>query len=176
MFSILYNSVDSYVYLIPMFISFAIWIGLGICRLAHRLSQNGLIGLGIGLLLIAYFLVHSMSYAKQVDASHDFRAEGFSREILSAAPENAILFAKGDQAVFALWYFHFALKERSDLAVIATDLLHFDWYQENLKSTYPSLILPDFFPWPGTVAAVNPARPACYVQYDERTEMECIKP
>jgi hypothetical protein len=173
-FAVFYNSVDSYLYLIPMFTCFAVWIGLGVGGLLGQSSQRyARSGSVIGLLLIGYFAGRSLGYLGQVDASHDLRAETFSAEVLAAAPENAILFAQGDGALFALWYVHFALGGRPDLAVIAVDLLHFDWYQETLRSTYPSLILPGQLPWPGTVSAANPARPACYVRYTDQTEIEC---
>jgi hypothetical protein len=75
-----------------------------------------------------------------------------------------------------LWYVHFALGERPDLAVVASDLLHFDWYQENLKATYPSLAVPGPFPWPETIIEANPSREACYVQYSDRAEVSCSQP
>jgi hypothetical protein len=175
-FAIFYRSADSYVYLMPVFLSFAIWIGLGIVGLAHQFAQrSSILRFGLALLLIGYFVARSVTQVSEVDASQDLRAESFGREILSAAPENAMIFAKGDRAVFTLWYYHFALSERPDLAVMASDLLHFDWYQENLQSTYPSLEVPGPFPWPGTMAATNPSRPACYVQYEDedQPEIEC---
>jgi hypothetical protein len=132
--------------------------------------------LGTGLLLIGYFIFHSLGFVDQVDASHDIRAERFGREVLDAAPEDALIFAKGDQAVFTLWYFHFALKERPDLSVIAEDLLHFEWYQETLQRTYPSLGIPGPFPWPETIALANPQHAICYVQYTGQTEMNCRMP
>jgi hypothetical protein len=167
------------VYLIPMFISFAIWIGLGLAGLVRGLSrERSILGLGLGLLLMGYFLGRSVTQVSEVDASDDHRAEAFGRQVLSAAPENALIFATGDRAVFTLWYYHFALSERPDLAVMASDLLHFDWYQENLQSTYPSLEVPGPFPWPGTLAAANPLRPVCYVQYEDQDqpEIDCARP
>lgn len=176
-FAMFYNSVDSYIYLIPMFISFAIWIGLGMAGLVNLFAQRySIFGLGIGLLLIGYFLVRPISYMTQVDASRDQQAEAFGKEVLAAVPANAIVFAKGDRAIFVLWYYHFALHQRKDLSVLATDLLHFDWYQENLKSTYPSLILPEPFPWPETITTVNPSRATCQVQYTDYTEIKCTEP
>jgi hypothetical protein len=176
-FAVFYRSADSYVYLIPMCLSFAIWIGLGLAGLARQFPRrfSGL-GLGLGILLIFYFAARSFTQVSHIDASHDLRAESFGREVLIAAPENAIVFAKGDQAVFALWYLHFALGERPDLAVLATDLLHFDWYQENLRSTYPSLVIPGPFSWPENIVHGNPLRPVCYVQYMNRVEIDCLKP
>jgi hypothetical protein len=176
-FALLYTSDDSYLYLIPVYLVFAIWIGLGAGNLmSHFALIANPVRLGMGILLIGYFIFHSLGFIDQVDASHDRRAETFGREVLSAAPQDAIIFARGDQAIFTLWYFHFALGERRDVSVIASDLLHFDWYQENLRSVYPSLDVPDPFPWPETITSANPLRAVCYVQYIDRTEMDCVEP
>jgi len=176
-FSIVYDSFDSYVYLIPALISFSIWMGLGIdglMKAAHHRAPR--LAWGLPLLLALYLLSLLPGHWTQADASQDLRAENFGQEVLAAAPANAVVFAKGDQAVFTLWYFHFALHRRPDLMIIATDLLHFDWYQETLRSTYPSLVLPGPFPFPETVMYANPLAPACSVGYDEETIMECQPP
>lgn len=175
-FAVSYSSVDSYVYLIPAFISFAIWIGLGtgsLMEAASRAKRWHSFGRVISLGLIIYLLGLSVYHWPQVDASHDLRAENFGKEVLAAAPTDAIVFAQGDRAVFTMWYFHFALQKRPDIAVLATDLLHFDWYQAVLRSVYPSLVLPEPPPWPGRVAAANPQRPVCYVQYSQQAEINC---
>lgn len=82
-FALFYASDDSYVYLIPMIISFAIWIGIGagnlIIQLGHRSNR---IQLGIGLLLVSYFLIHSMPALVQVDASHDLQAKYLAETFL----------------------------------------------------------------------------------------------
>jgi hypothetical protein len=134
------------------------------------------LGLNLGVLILGYFLVRGATYFRQVDASKDGRAENFAQEVLSAAPENALIFAKGDQAVFAMWYFHLALRQRPDLVVIATDLMYFDWYQETLRVAYPALKLPGPFPWPETVAQANPANPVCYIEYVEQVVIDCELP
>jgi hypothetical protein len=109
-----------------------------------------------------------------VDASHDQRAEQFGRDVIGQAPDHAIVFAKGDRAVFALWYFHFALHERPDLAIVAVDLLHFDWYQQNLRVPYPGLNVPGPFPFVETVIVANPDRPKCYVEYQQLPQIQCL--
>ena len=173
-FAVLYGSHDAFVYLVPVFLSFAIWMGASLIGVSKKFTgRNRLLRNGPALLLISYLLIRSMSYISQVDASTDRQAESFGRQVLSAAPEQAIIFATGDQAVFALWYFHFAVGERPDLAVIAVDLLHFDWYEESLRASYPSLILPEPFLWLEAVSAANPARPICYVHYAEDIGLEC---
>jgi hypothetical protein len=173
-FALFYRTSNSNVYLLPTLLAFAVWIGLGAGGLIHRFRHRPVVlRVGIALLLAIYFVGRSTTMVAQIDASKDLRAETFGQELLSAAPEKAILFAKGDQAVFTLWYFHFALGERPDVAVVAVDLLHFDWYQENLEGLYPTLIVPSPFPWPETLARANAARPVCYIQTSDRTEIQC---
>jgi len=173
-FAIDYNTSDWYVYLIPTLISVSIWIGFGInsvmnlVRVERRWTKR-LMAFG----LLSYFLFLPLGHWSQVDASHDLRAENFGQEVLANAPPNALIFVQGDQAVFALWYFHLALHERPDLVVVATDLLSFDWYQENIRSIYPQLVLPEYFPWPIVMELSNPGRAICSVQYSGQTELQC---
>jgi len=164
-FTIQYQSVDAYVYFIPVVISFSIWIGLcigyGYAKLTNHNSPWKWFFIFVLTACIAYGT--AINWYK-VDASHDHRAENFAREVLESTPKNAIIFAKSDQAVFTLWYFHFALGQRTDMILLATDLLHYDWYQESMKKVYPTLALPGPFPWPPTVIAANPTRDYCYIE------------
>jgi hypothetical protein len=173
-FSLVYRPADADVYLMPLLIVFSIWLGMGTGRLLEMLSQvSPALGAGAGLLILAVLLFRSLSFFPQVDASQDTSAEAFGRQILSQAPQDAILFAEGDRAIFALWYFHLALHERPDLVVIARDLVAFDWYQETLRSTYPSLSVPGPIVFPETIIHANPDRPVCQVRYEEKTVIEC---
>jgi len=173
-FSLTYATFDSFVYLIPVCLGFAIWIGIGLAGTQAVLPER-FIGFRsiVGLAFIIFLVFLAGNHRNLVDASRDMRAETFGREVLRRAPQNGIVFAEGDEAVFTLWYFHFALKQRTDLAIIATDLLQFDWYQENLRTTYPELRLPESFPFAEMVVASNPHRPVCFVEYTGRTQMQC---
>jgi hypothetical protein len=173
-FSIVYATEDSFIYLIPAYLSFAIWIGLGISGLMEiHLPKSYDPRLILSLIYIAYIFILAGTHWKQVDASQDMRAEQFSRDVLNQAPKNSIVFAKGDPAVFAIWYFHYALHDRPDLVVVATDLLAFDWYQEMLHRNYPALVLRGPFPFPETVASDNSNRPICYIEYNQEADIQC---
>ena len=174
-FSIGYVTTDSFVYLIPAFLAFAVWIGAGLAGLqeitARRYPKFEFV---IGAILLGYLFTQAGFHWLQVDASHDLRAEQFGQTVLAQAPSHAILFAKGDKAIFTMWYFLYALHERSDLTIVATDLLGFDWYQKTLASTYPDLALPGPFPFAETLAALNPKRSACYIEYTDFSDIQCL--
>jgi hypothetical protein len=165
-FPLMYDTRDSFLYLLPSFLCFAIWIGEGLGNLMNAAAQRSArLGIWVGLIFIAVVFIRAGGQWSQVDASRDHRAENFGREMMANTPKDAILFAKSDQAVLTLWYFHYALKERPDLVVIATDLLENKWYQESIRNNYPDLKLPDgFFMFPEVVAAHNPGRTICYVE------------
>jgi len=174
--SLIYQSSDSYIYFIPAIISFSIWIGICV-GFSIRYLKKHKVFLQVFFLsfLILNLVVVVIGNWENVDASQDARAGNFVKEVFALAPENAIVFTEGDQATFSLWYFHFALDERADFVLLATDLLHYDWYQESMKRTYPSLVLQGPFPWTSTVVAANPTRDVCYVMYDNQAEILCEK-
>ncbi|MGB8212196.1 MAG: DUF2723 domain-containing protein [Anaerolineales bacterium] len=174
-FAMIYATDDAFVYLIPALLCFAIWIGLGLGGLMNAFPIRArIIRPFIGLALILVLLLQAWKAWPQVDASHDQRAETFGESVLSIAPAHAIVFATGDEAVFTLWYFQYALRNRPDLAIVATDLIQFKWYLQTLQSTYPDLHLPGPFPFVETVVKANPDRPVCYVQYTQVAEINCL--
>ncbi len=174
-FAIIYATADAFMYLIPAFLCFAIWIGMGLAGLMDALSHRSrIIGIAIAIILILVLFIQAGNHWQQIDASHDQRAEAFGENVMSVSPTNAIVFAKGDRAVFSMWYYEFALHKRPDLSIVVTDLLQFDWYQQTLHATYPDLNVPGPFPFAETVVEANSARPVCYVQYIQLEEISCF--
>jgi hypothetical protein len=174
-FTIIYATHDSFVYLIPAFLCFSIWIGLGLAGLMEiflqRFCQAAFAG---GIFFILYLFILAGSHWHQVDASRDLRAERFGKEVLVQAPANAIVFAKGDRAIFTMWYFHYAMQQRPDLVVVAPDLLPFDWYQETLRTNYPTLELTGPFLFAEMMVASNPNRPVCHIEYIQIKDIQCL--
>ncbi len=175
-FSIGYDSYDSDVYLIPAFMGFSIWVGIGAVGLIdwahHRRDWMG--GL-LGALILFGLVVPAVFHFQTVDASHDQRAESFGDKVIQIAPPQAIVFTEGDEATFALWYFHFALHLRPDMIVIASNLLPYDWYRSTLSSTYPALILPihPFQTWEMAVIEANSNHPICTASSQDQITFSC---
>jgi hypothetical protein len=174
-FAVLYASFDSYLYLIPVILSMAIWIGLGFDGL---INEKRTYFPGFKTAVVIVFLVFLVGLVVQrwgqVNARYDDRAEQFGAQVMSAAPQNAILFVEDDRAIFALWYFHFALRQRQDITVVVTDLLHFEWYAHVLQDTYPRVNWPEgYLLWMQTIVTANPTLPPCFISYKEQAQMDC---
>jgi len=166
-FAIGYNTADSYAYLLPAFLAMAVWLGLGAATaLEHmpgsaatqRLARPLLIGLlGVTLAL------NARQQRRGVDASQDTAAESFGRTAMEQAPPGALIFTQADRDTFTLWYFHLALGQRPDAAVIVEPLLSQAWYRKNLADLYPTLAVPteaDTANWRQALTAAN-VRPVC---------------
>ena len=93
--------------------------------------------------LVGMVLVNAWSHQAAVDASQDRRAIEFGSQIMAEAPQNAILVAREDEDTFTLWYYHYALGERPDLAVINSGSLVYPWYRERMQEIYPDIHLKD---------------------------------
>lgn len=166
-FALCYGTFDSYVYLIPAFLSFAVWIGLGI----GNLSRNWMVAVGL-VLAFGFLGFQTFTNWQIVDASNDIEAEEFGRQVMQTMPQDALVFVRGDRAIFTIWYFHYALGARPDLAVIATDLLLYDWYQDNLSMNYSEQGL---FVKAQALELIqsNPGRPFCFVEHLGQPTISC---
>jgi hypothetical protein len=175
LFSIVYFSPDSYVYLIPVLMVFAIWIGMGLNFLLEKISVKNLLFrlaiISIPILLIASWVVF---IAPTQDLSNDHGADQYAQFILTSLPDRAIVITKGDEALFSLWYFHYANHQRPDIVLISGDLISQAWYRHVLKSTYPDLNIPDN-PSMDELIRANWGRPICRLKSDLQPAIECIK-
>jgi hypothetical protein len=174
LFAVIYATPDSFEYLLPAFLGFAVWIGLGITAALESVRRRPRWGVGlVGLFLLAV-LVNAGLHWREVNAGQDARADTFGQTVMRTAPQGALVFAHGDQDVFTLWYFHFALGERRDVRVIVEPMLGFKWYRDTLRAAYPDLALPDepSGPWPASLASAN-RRPACETRPEEAAALVC---
>ena len=173
LFAIRYYSPDSYTLLVPAVIAFSIWIGLATNRLADRASRKFAYGAAMTFsLLLAFFVCRGALSAQRMDLSTDHQAEQFAQRILDAAPRHAIVLVQGDEPTFALWYLHYANNERSDVAVISSDLMEQTWYADMLRHTYRDLAVPDA-PGARALLQANPGRSFCIVAPDIQPRLEC---
>lgn len=161
-----YASYDSNIYLIPTYLAFTIWLAYGLSDLLTLAARHvPQIAPWLAVVLLLGFVARIPGIYQQVDASHDTRAQDFGARFVSQVPANSLVIANSDEAVFALWYFHYALGLRPDTVVISEDLVQYDWYINTLTGTYPALVIPASRPITfSDLIAANPARPVCYTE------------
>jgi hypothetical protein len=176
LFALAYNTVDSTVYLLPAFLVFAAWIGAGLAQaVAWELKR-----VPVGWLLAVAFLASTLARVPatwvDVHPARDAETAVFCERVLKDLPQGALFFTRSEVDTFPMWYYHFGLKERSDLHVISLPLTQFAWYQETVLDTYPDLIAPseahpaNFNPylqpgwtaWAASLASLQPGRAVCW--------------
>ena len=174
-FSVLYFSPDSYVYLMPALIGLSIWMGLGSSWIAAKLPPKSTYFKPIVLLGISGFIVaRAVSAIPVMNLSADHTAERYARLVLESAPPRALVVTEGDEATFALWYLHYAYRQRPDVAVVSSDLFSLPWYHDVLKSSYPDLVVPDV-PQAEALSQANPLRTFCRIAPDLQPRLECSR-
>ena len=125
-FAIGYNTTDSYVYLIPVFVLAAVWLGVGAAEVLSRTRWPLVLKWCAALALPLVQLVVGWSAA---DAHLDRTAVTFGQAILEQAPPNAILLTAQDKHTFTLWYYRYVRAQRPDVTIVDRDLLALPWYR-----------------------------------------------
>jgi hypothetical protein len=172
-FSILYYSPDSYVYLIPALISISIWMGLGSKWVVEKIPTRSSYFKPLAeFCVLAFICVHSILEIPHMNLSADHIAEQYAQVILKSAPAKDIIFTEGDESTFALWYFHYSYHLRPDIAIVSEDLLNQPWYHATLNYTYPDLIVHDNSRV-SDIIKDNPMRPVCQLGSDLQGAVNC---
>jgi hypothetical protein len=171
-----YDTSDSYVYLIPAMIIAAFWLAEGLAEgvrwLRERLGPRRGLAVGMCLAFAGPMFALVLNY-QRMDVHRDTEALDFGEAVLAAAPSRAVLLSNQDAHTFTLWYFQHVLGRRSDVAVVDTGLLGYDWYLADLRRAYPELLVPG-----GDVAELGRANapcPVCEVIGEGDHWLQCIE-
>lgn len=147
LYAIMYNTVDSYIYLIPAFLILALWLGGGVLALATTFQERfpGHSRAGVPALLALLFLLlpglsFILNYSSQ-DLSRDSAARDYAAEVFDIIEPNALIVADTDQHILSLWYYRNVLRESSGVTIVAQPLLTYDAYVQGLLRRDPSLAL-----------------------------------
>jgi hypothetical protein len=146
-----YNTTDSYVYLLPVYILFALWIGHGAAFLLEGLSQTRAVMVALSAALLLVPIATLRANWPAVDLHNDRSAYEYGTRVLAQVPDRAIVISATDPHTFTLWYFARVVVNRPLVAVVDRDLLVYDWYVAGLRRRYPWLR------WPTTSPAATPS-------------------
>jgi hypothetical protein len=141
-YAIGYDTADSYVYLIPSYMVFVLWIGYGLWggwrELARWEPARRLLWVPVLLCLLLPALP-LLAHFPALNLSRDVQAGAYGRATLARLEPGALLLTDGDGPTFALWYTHFGLGLRPDVRVINVGLWDFSWYRASMGRWYPGL-------------------------------------
>jgi hypothetical protein len=133
-YAVAYASRDSFIYLIPAFAIALLWLIYGAGNVLRWLGgRRWLRGAAVALFALLPLYNGVMNY-ESMDVSTDRAAFDYARQNLASLPEDGVLFADGDEALFALWYYRFAVPNENTRSVIVSQgLLQYDWYYDGLR-------------------------------------------
>jgi 4-amino-4-deoxy-L-arabinose transferase-like glycosyltransferase len=117
--------------------------------------------------VLAGIIVHY----REIDQSNNHAARQFGEDIFATLEPGAILVANGDEAINPLVYLQAVEGNRPDVAVLEFPLLPTDWYLDQLRRRYPTLVIPfdHFDGQSGSLKALveaNPNRPMAVIGVD----------
>ena len=157
-YSIFYNTVDFEVLMIPAFLLFTVWLGVGFFWISatwvrdfadtltvlwksglriHAFHQVLILGLLAFVLLPGIAVV--LNYGSQ-NLRDDRTASESARGLMDTVPDGSVLVSTGEKDVFSLWYMRYVEMPGRDVAVIAAPLMQFDWYLSDVHRMYPDRI------------------------------------
>ncbi len=183
-FALGYNTADSTGYLIPAHLGFAWLFALGMSAIIDAMEtqfDQRMRRLWPLVPLIAFLGIawQAPRIARQVNASRDYRAMEYGQSVMEKAPRRAVILTWEAIDAFPLWYYHFALGQRPDLAIIVVPLTQFQWYRDQLAVLYPDLPLPgdEILQLEGEQRITPPEywkRPVCFSEIIAREEGQVL--
>jgi hypothetical protein len=149
-YSVGYRPGDSYIYLIPPFLIFALWLAAGAASLAAtvwQLARDGrprwlqsrttlIVPLVAAAALAAGPAYIVPAHFGDMNLRGDHEARDHARDALATAGQGGVILADGIQ-LFSLWYESYVAQPERDVLVVSTALLRFDWYWDDLHRQAP---------------------------------------
>ncbi len=168
-FAILYGTDDSIVYLLPTFLIFVVWMASAWPGLLNWKFSGRKYGYILAILAFSTFIFSIPASWREINAHSKGEAADYVELTLAALPQDAIVLTTADPDSFPLWYYHFGLRQRSDIAVIVLPLTQFKWYQQSLIHSYPEVYFPEPIEsfsnktqgWGEKIPALNLQRVSC---------------
>ena len=165
-YAVTYRTVDSFIYLIPAFMLFSIWMAAGALRLLAgigelrralpflRFARRGVIA---GVIVVAIFVaVPGFSLATnygRLDLSDDREASNYVEAAFDAMGPEPIVFTRTEETVFSLWYQSYVAQTERAVMPVSVPHIVFDWYWDDLAQQFPER-MPDSRP-PGAQDRVS---------------------
>ena len=124
--------------LVGSFLTFCMWIGMGVLAvyqlLSEKLKLNGMIGAPIaGLLALSAPLIMGFQNFDDHSRSTHYASRDYASNFLNSVDKNAIIFTYGDNDTYPLWYAQEVEGIRTDVRVVNLSLIAVDWYINQMR-------------------------------------------
>ena len=117
-YALTYNTGDSFVYMIPGFYVFCLWMGFGLSWLLQGIQPLVVRGManfsklrpGIVLMAVVLILLPVTTFLlnyRALDLSSDYEAIDYSQGLIKSLPKGSLVFAWAEKDVFGLWYMRY---------------------------------------------------------------------
>jgi hypothetical protein len=141
-YAFFYNTGDSHVYLLPVFLLMALWWGEGIRRLLLLVRRRFPAWYKVALVVVLLLPLVSLGmHWQEAKTGDDWQVHTYIDQALDTVPPGGLVVVRGDRPTFALWYGVYAEGRRPDIAVVNGPMMAFIWYREHVRYHYPSLTL-----------------------------------
>lgn len=138
--AISYNTSDSLLFALPVWVILALWLGVGLAAALDWLAVRWPHRLGLtALLAAALVLLPAAARWPDLNLRHDQSAEQFYQHTLAVLEPDAVVLTEGDRATFALWYARYGLQLRPDIAPISRALWALPSYRATIIGQHPAL-------------------------------------
>ena len=157
-YAVTYRTVDSFIYLIPAFMLFSVWMAAGTLRLLAgvdelrkalpvlRTTRRGVIAGAIVVIIIIVVPGFSLvtNYAR-LDLSDDREAADYVEAAFEVMGPESIVFTRREETVFSLWYQSYVAEPGREVMPVSVPHIVFDWYWDDLARQFPDR-MPDTRP------------------------------
>lgn len=146
-----YDTVDSFLYLIPIFMLLGVFAGVGMAGLLSAVQRtatargliewprwrDGLIAVAI-LAAVPGFSVFA-NYS-ELDLSDDREAQQYAVDSFMTAGRGSVILATEAGPIFSLWYQTYVAAPEADVLVISVPHLQYDWYWDDIRAQAPDRV------------------------------------
>jgi len=150
-YAVSYDTVDSFLYLIPIFMLLGLFVGIGTAGLLSAVQRTAiardlvkwprwrdiLIAVAI-LAAIPGFSVFA-NYG-ELDLSDDQEAEVYAVDSFMTAGPGSVILASDAGPIFSLWYQTYIAAPEADVLVISVPHLQYDWYWDDIRAQAPDRV------------------------------------
>lgn len=129
------------------FVVWAIWAVIGAVRLSRRVPSAFA---SLPFVIAALPIALNWSATNRSSPAGDSAAREVALALVEGLPQDAVMFAFGDNDTYPIWYLQQVEGVRRDVTVVTVPLLSASWYRAELARRYHLLDARDAYSWEGT--------------------------